>query len=102
MTVCAKIDLGNKCFKFQEDHEDVNIQPVENPNFHVVPETEIFFNKKPKEALVFRRGGEEKAPPVIADLLPQEELMKKINDRKAKKDKANEDNGEYIGLKEYF
>lgn len=79
-----------KLILFQEDHEDINIQPVENPNFNFVPESEIMFHKKPKEPLVFRRGDAE-PPQAVAELLPQEELLKKIKDRKAKKEK--EENG---------
>ncbi|KAI6183938.1 hypothetical protein M3Y97_00542500 [Aphelenchoides bicaudatus] len=77
-----------KVFVNPEDHEDVNIQPVENPNFNLAP-NEIIIHKKPKEPLVFRRGGEE---PAAAELLPQEELLKKIKERKAKKE--NEENVE--------
>lgn len=70
------------------------MQPVENPNFNLVPDNEITFHKRPREPLVFRRDGED--PPAIVELLPHEELSKKINDRKAKKEKEKEneeDNG---------
>lgn len=46
---------------------------------------------------MFRRDGDNE-PPVIGDLLPHEELLKKINNRGAKK--SNEDNGEFFTLKE--
>jgi len=80
----------------ENHHEEAEIQPVDSPNFNVVPDTEIHFHKKPKQPLVYRRGGGEVEdnPAAIAELMPQEELLKKINDRKAKKDKANEENVE--------
>jgi hypothetical protein len=42
---------------------------------------------------VFRRGGNE-PPPVVADLLPHGELLKKIDERKTEKE--NDENGKFL------